>query len=102
MSDSHTQHPQTTVLAYLGVFCFVPLFLHKENSFVQWHAKQGIALFLLEVLAIWFAGTFTGSILGLLLLLACGLASIAGIVFVLKGEEKKLPLLGWMVEHLNI
>jgi uncharacterized membrane protein len=100
--ESDTQHPSSTILAYCGVLCFVPLLLHKENTFVLFHAKQGIALFILECIAVFLASSVLGAALSILLFVACGLGAIAGILTVLKGQKKQLPLLHWMVEKLNI
>ncbi len=38
-------------VGYLNVLCFVPLFLKKENKFAQFHGKQALVLFILEVAA---------------------------------------------------
>jgi uncharacterized membrane protein len=32
------------VLAYLGILALVPLLAVKDSAYVQWHAKQGLAL----------------------------------------------------------
>ena len=36
------------VLAYFWILCLVPLFARKEDAEIQWHAKNGLALFLVE------------------------------------------------------
>ena len=36
------------VLAYFWMLCLVPLFTRREDAELQWHAKQGLALFLVE------------------------------------------------------
>lgn len=97
-----SQHPSSTVLAYCGILCFIPLLLHKDNPFVQFHSKQGIALFMVECVAVFLASTVLGVALSLLLFVVCGIAAITGIVAVLQGKEKKLPVLGMLVEKLNI
>ena len=40
------------VLSYLGILAVVPLTLEKEDDFVQYHAKQGLTLFVYELIAI--------------------------------------------------
>lgn len=37
------------VLSYLGILSLIPFFMKKDDSEVQWHAKNGVALFLAEV-----------------------------------------------------
>ncbi|MEO5338861.1 MAG: hypothetical protein H7841_18565 [Magnetospirillum sp. WYHS-4] len=38
-------------LSYLGIFCFVPLFVNKSDEYVYFHAKQGLVIWVLTVLA---------------------------------------------------
>ena len=35
------------VLAYIGILCLIPLLAAKDSEFAQFHAKQGLNLFLL-------------------------------------------------------
>lgn len=37
------------VLAYLGILVLVPLLAAKDSEFAQFHAKQGITLFAIEI-----------------------------------------------------
>ena len=32
------------VLAYLGIFALIPLFMKKDDKEVQWHAKNGLVI----------------------------------------------------------
>ena len=41
------------VLSYLGILALVPLIVVKDSPYVQWHAKQGLGLALLFLLASW-------------------------------------------------
>jgi uncharacterized membrane protein len=38
------------VLSYLGVFALIPLLTKKEDSELQWHAKNGLAIFGAEII----------------------------------------------------
>ena len=38
------------VLSYLWVLCLIPLLIEKDDPDVQWHAKHGLVLTVLEVL----------------------------------------------------
>ena len=38
-------HPWMMVLAYTGFLGFIPLVARKEDREVQWHARNGLALF---------------------------------------------------------
>lgn len=39
------------VLAYLWVFCLVPLLIEKRDPDVRWHARHGLVLLIAEVVA---------------------------------------------------
>src|SRR5881409_2199473 len=41
------------VLAYLGILSLIPLIAKKDDPEIQWHAKNGVALFIAEL--IWVA-----------------------------------------------
>ena len=36
-------------IGYLGILCFVPLLLKKDSPYAQFHGKQGLVLFIAEV-----------------------------------------------------
>ncbi|HIJ38755.1 MAG TPA: hypothetical protein HPP80_07635 [Rhodospirillaceae bacterium] len=38
-------------MSYLGILCFVPLLMSKDDEFVYFHAKQGLVLWMWSVLA---------------------------------------------------
>jgi uncharacterized membrane protein len=76
------------VLSYLSVLCLVPLLAKKDSKFCQFHAKQGLTLFIIEIIAtfiIWVP--FIGWLLGLGLLVVCVMA----IVRALNGEWWEIP-----------
>ena len=39
-------------MGYVSALCFVPLLLKKENKFAQFHARQALILFVLELAAL--------------------------------------------------
>ncbi len=87
-----------SVLSYLSVLSLIPYFTEKTNPYVKFHAKQGINIFLYEVIfyaldaAISKFSSFFGFI-AYLGSIALGVASIVGIVFALNGEAKEIPFL---------
>ena len=87
------------ILSYIGILVLIPYFSEKNNSFVVYHAKQGLNLFVLEIIAS-FAVAFIGGILRMSYLLtsvvelAIVVFSIIGIVYAAQGEKKELPLIG--------
>jgi uncharacterized membrane protein len=59
------------VLSYLWVLALVPLLLEKDDSEVQWHAKNGLALFVAELI-LWVIL----AVLGLVPVLGCILVPV--------------------------
>ena len=37
-------------IGYIWILCLVPLFLRRRSAFAQFHAKQGLVLFILEII----------------------------------------------------
>lgn len=87
------------ILSYLGFLCLIPYFTEKENKFVIYHAKQGLNLFICEVIValaislvstiLWRVGSLLESIFGLIAFAF----SVLGIVNVLNGKAKELPVI---------
>lgn len=84
-----------TVPAYIGVFAFVPYFLKRKNEFVQFHAKQGVVLFIVEIILTFiFSIPIIGQIIGSIGFIFCFYLSIRGIFSGLAGKKWVLPLIG--------
>ena len=96
------------ILAYLGFpLVLVPIFAAKESPFARFHANQGIVM-CIAIFAIGTVAAILGTILAFisisLALIAYALYSIAGLGFfvlmvmgilnVIKGEAKELPIIG--------
>ena len=90
------------ILSYLWILCLVPLILKKDNKFALFHAKQGLILFIGE-LVVGFVGVIP--ILGWMILFfgtaLFGLLSLIGIVQVLMGNFWKMPVVGDIAEKIN-
>jgi len=87
------------ILSYIWVLCLVPLLGKKDSPFCQFHAKQGLVLFLLEIvggLIVWIP--VIGWLFGLLL----AVAAIAGILKVLSGEYWEMPVIGEYAKKINL
>lgn len=90
-------------IGYIWILCLVPLLLKKDSKFAQFHGKQGLVLFIAEVIISfiwvvpvlgWLAG-FVGWIITLIL-------AILGIVNALSGKYWRMPILGEYAEKLNL
>lgn len=91
------------VLAYLGPLVLVPLLTTKDDSFVKYHVKQGLVLLVIWAV-VWFVGMSVYMFWPFVSLinLALTILSIVGIVNVVRGEEKELPLVGQFASKINI
>ena len=107
------------ILSYISILCLIPLFAKKDDSFIYFHAKQGLVLFGFEVVAsIIFriiTGIFVGAYMGLaglgifgaissiFTLINIGFAALAiiGIINVFGGKTKKLPLIGSLADLIK-
>lgn len=95
------------VLSYLGILFLIPLLAAKDSDFAQFHAKQGLNLFALEVVLyvvqfllgmMLLAGGFGFfAFLSLVLWVAwigVLVLSIVGIVNVVNKKKEPLPVIG--------
>ncbi|MEM6312502.1 MAG: DUF4870 domain-containing protein [Planctomycetota bacterium] len=98
------------VLSYLGILSLIPFFAKKDDPYIQWHAKQGLALavgtFVLMIAIVIVAVIlslihWTLAILMNLVVLAFAVAvlalSIIGIVKACGGERWLMPVIGPIV-----
>ncbi len=83
-----------SVIGYISVLCFVPLLLKKNNSFAQFHGKQGLVLFILEIAAsILKIVPALGDLVFTVAFVVFGILSLIGIVRVLMGERWEIPVI---------
>jgi uncharacterized membrane protein len=66
------------VLSYLWLLALVPLVVEKEDREVQWHAKHGLVLMVVEVL-FWVAFNIVITMLGFVGCLAALVAPLIGL-----------------------
>ena len=91
------------ILSYIGVLCLIPLLTKKDDTFVFFHAKQGVVLFIAEVLTAFVAAIpFLGWIIAPIASLVWIVLSIIGIINVLGDKTKELPLLGKYAVKIKI
>ena len=91
------------VLSYLGVLCLIPLLAKKESKFAQYHAKQGLVLFIAEIV-LWVVNLVPvlGQLVFVLGWIIALVLAIMGIMAVTKGEMKELPLIGGFAAKFNL
>ena len=90
-------------VGYLSVLCFVPLLLKKGNRFAQFHGKQGLVLFILELAAsILKAIPALGDVVFTLAFVVLGILSLVGIVKVLMGEYWEMPVIQEVAAKISL
>jgi len=90
------------LLAYVPFMCFVPLLKMRHNRFAVRHGKQGLILFLVEILALIFYLPFVSQHFWAFVLILALLASFYGILQVLQGRDWKLPFLGELADRIKL
>ena len=103
-------------LGYLSILFVVPLILKHDNDSVYFHAKQGMVLFLAEVV-VWFVLFMLESFIVALLprisfsitswlgALACILfvaLSVIGVYNALRGKRWEMPILGRIAKSVEV
>ncbi len=90
-------------VGYISILCFVPLFLKKDNRFAQFHGKQALVLFILEVAAsIIKAVPLLGDLVFTAAFVVFGILSIVGMVKVLMGESWEMPVIYDIAERVTL
>jgi uncharacterized membrane protein len=95
------------IIGYLGILFLVPLLAKKDNKFALYHAKQGLILFIAEIV-IWVVAfilmfiRFVGWAIAAILWIAILVLFIIGIVNAATGKYKALPLIGQIAEKWKI
>jgi len=83
------------ILSYFGILFLIPLLAAKDSPFAQFHAKQGLVLFIAEIITVIIAWIpIIGWIAGFILWIIWFVFSIMGIVNVLGGKQTPLPMIG--------
>lgn len=95
------------VFAYLWILIIIPFLTEGKNDpFVKFHLKQGLALIIFDVVG-WVVGAVVGwfPVIGWLIVWLWWVASlvfaIIGIMNVLNGQEKELPVIGQYAKNFN-
>ena len=90
-------------LGYIGVLCLIPLLAKKDSKYAQFHGKQGLILFIVEIIA-FVIGIIPilGWLIGFIFIICCIILSIIGIIKSLSGEYWKMPVLGQYAEKINL
>lgn len=82
-----------SLLAYLFILFIIPLMARKKDPFVQFHAKQGLALFLSYAIIVMIAALPRIGIIAFVLLFFVIIFNVVAIVKVFFGDKWKIPFI---------
>jgi hypothetical protein len=98
------------VLAYLWVLALVPLLTEKDDPELQWHAKHGLVLMVVELLLLFayivimsivsLAALGLGLVLGMLLVFAWVFILGVHVIAIIKGVNGGRLLIPGISEHV--
>ncbi len=98
------KHKGIACLSYIFLLFLVPLLTEKESKFAQFHAKQGMALFIVWVVADLVLGVIP--MLGWMLVPVANfffvIVSIIGIIKTLGGEAWEIPGVSVITKKINL
>jgi len=83
------------ILCYLHVLVIIPFLFNRKSAFVQYHARQGVALLFVWII---LAESFRLPLLPWIFFIYLVDAIVLGIINVARGRERPVPLIGkWAV-----
>lgn len=84
------------ILAYIWILFLVPLLAAKNSKFAQYHAYQGVALFVTWIIVNIVGWILPYTLSGLVTIATLGILVLAiiGIINAYQGKAKPLPLIG--------
>ena len=86
-------------LSYISILFLVPLLGKKDSKFAQFHAKQGLVVFIIELVVMFVAWM---PVIGWLLGLATLALAIVAILKTLQGEWWKIPYIYDFSQKFNL
>lgn len=86
------------LLGYCFLLCVVPLLFKKESDLAVFHGRQGLALFLCEMVV--FIVSIIFPVIMKPFLVVFAIFSLWGMVKALKGEQFKLPVIYALSERV--
>jgi uncharacterized membrane protein len=112
-NSSDSDHQMTAVLSYIGILVLIPLLAidkKKKDDFIKFHIKQGLILFLAEIILAVIEGILARipvigwvfeTILGLAWL-AIVIVCVIAIIKALNGEKWEISMLSDYTKKINI
>ncbi len=89
------------VISYLSFLCIVSLLFKKDNKFALFHAKQGLVIFVFQVVCIFLSVIpLLGTAIKLLGMAIAFMVSIWGIWHSLLGKYFRIPLISDIADNI--
>lgn len=90
-------------IGYLGILFLIPLLAKKDSPYAQFHAKQGMVLFIFGILvSVVVMVPFIGWVVGAFGWLASVIFFIMGLINALGGKKEQLPVIGKYADQIKI
>ena len=90
------------IMAYIPFLCFLPLVRMRDDPYAYFHARQGLVLFFIEVVAFIFSFPHISQLFWVAIIIGCIGSAIAGIMFAVQGKTHKLPIIGDLAEKIRV
>ncbi len=90
------------VLCYLGLLALVPYLVARDREALRFHARQGLALAILEVGCAGIAVIPMIGFVGVLGLFLCLALSVVGMVKAFGGQRWRMPVAADIAERLDL
>ncbi len=90
------------VMSYIPFLCFVPLLNMRHNPEAVFHARQGLMLFLVELVAFLFLFDRISNFVFTAILIVAVALSMVGIFFALQGRNYRLPIVGDLADKSKL
>ena len=86
-------------IGYVWILCLIPLFLKKDSKFAQFHGKQALVLFIVEIVGML---VFWIPVLGWILAILVIVLAVLGIVQAWQGKYWEMPIIGQWAKKINL
>jgi fumarate reductase subunit D len=91
-----------SVMCYVPLLCFVPLLNMRDNKDIRFHARQGVILFMIEILAVLFLVDWVSRFVFKGVLILAAILSATAIYSTLQGKRFRLPIIGDIADKMKI
>ncbi|MBK7143460.1 MAG: hypothetical protein IPH75_15420 [bacterium] len=92
------------IISYIPFLCFIPLvnINWRENDEARFHARQGIILFIIELVAVVLLIDDLAKFVFKAVLIGAGALAAAGIYFAMQGKRIRLPLISDIADKAKL